>query len=213
MRNSKYCFIMIKNNSFTILIGVNDLVRPTMSSIIEFYNAEHGTKLKLDDIKSLNYNENFPEISDISSFKRKYSCELFYDSIPFDNAKEIISDLHKKHNIIFFEPDVEGLEGLTRMWLKNNLVHDRFIFSRNISPISVDIFLDDDVGNLENKYRPNLIMAKHTACFRKPWNEHYAGTKISSLISFFNYVTLLETNKSKYVKKKEIDYVNEMVKL
>lgn len=100
------------------------------------------------------YSVNFDEM--IKEFNEKYS-HSYDEAVVIKEAKEIINELKKNHNLYFVTARNNGLEGITKNWLNKNEIHDIEVYLLGCDDkigkareLECHIFIEDNPFNAIN---------------------------------------------------------------
>lgn len=189
----------------TFLIDVDEVLRQTLSKMIEVYNKEFpDTQKKFDEITDYKTEVCFPEIEEVTGktashwFFQDNSEELFLNSEPFPYIKEDIETLKKYGKVIILTYQKTYLNKYhTMLWLeKNGIEPDGICFLKDKTLIEGDYFIDDNDWNFINN------SSKHGIIITAPYNKD----KTCEIIK--------ETSKCRTIERFDSlhDFVNNFVK-
>ena len=154
-----------------MIIGIDfdDVLFPTMQTVIDIYNERHNTNLKMTDITSYK----FCDCLDDSVAKEFISItneQMLYDRLkPFNKAVQVISTLIKRgHKVII----ATATDAKNLCW-KEELLEEFFPFIPKTDVIKihekgllrVDVLIDDCLNQLISNFCERI-------CFDRPWNRN-----------------------------------------
>lgn len=160
----------------SVVVDVDDVLRPFAQNVINCYNEEYGKNMKLEDIVGWEFIKHAPEIKDFETFVSKYRGELLILSKPYNLARDFMVRLRDRgYRVTIATNQFKSVQGCTYTWLeKNDIPYDNLFFGKDKYLIRGDIMLDDKFRNLQKfKVRNRGSLA---LLMDKPWNREVPPT-------------------------------------
>lgn len=167
MYNSHLNNLKTNNNKekLTILCDVDEVVNNLVEKILVKYNEKYNDNVKTDDITDF-YIKPFlkEECKDVFA---EFCTDEFLETLEVQpKAKEIIDRLMGKHNFYFLTSTHPSNVNAKHKWLSNLFpayTQKNLIICMDKSLVHGDVLIDDNLNNLSDSVKYNLI-------FDKPWN-------------------------------------------
>ena len=173
--------------------------------IIDFLQSEYGLEWTLDCFKTYRMEDNtfFPESEELDTKVRKEvlailkSHEELFKAKPMEGAQEALQKFKRSgHKLFFITARSKTNQHLTFKWLrKYDIPFDKLIMvgdkpkGINGKRYALDMFVDDQVCNLESMYQYKKRWRKGLLLFDKPWN--LASINSERFIRVFNWEEIL----------------------
>ena len=146
------------NTNYTFLIDVDEVLRQTLSKMVEVYNKHFpDTKVKFDEVSDYVTEKSFPGIKEVTGmtashwFFQEHGKEMFLESNPFPFIKEDIETLKKYGKVVIltyqktYDNKFDTLE-----WLKmNGIEADGICFLKDKTLMSGTYMIDDNDWNFQ----------------------------------------------------------------
>ena len=138
-------------------IDIDEVLRSTLSKMVEVYNREFHDNKQMKDIHSFVVEESFPRITQETGIKagdwffQLHSKEIFEDAEMLFGVLEAIEILKKFGEIIIVSYQKTPLNKKQAIdWLdKHGITYDGLCFLKNKSIVHVDYFIDDNDWNFK----------------------------------------------------------------
>lgn len=137
----------------TIALDMDDVFADASLSLLNHFNANHGTTYTLDQMNGQNFNEFFsPE--DFSEIRSYLFMPHFFEELPIiEGASEVLPDLVEKHDVFVVSAAQEFPLSLSEksFWLDRNFPMIKWtnrVFCGVKSIIDADVLIDDHIYNL-----------------------------------------------------------------
>lgn len=155
------------------LIDCDEVLRQTLSKMIEVYNKHFPDKKKVEDVKSFKTEISFPEIEKITGqtashwFFQEHGEEMFLDTEPFPHVKEDIETLKKYGKVIILTyQKTYANKRHTLEWLeKVGIEPDGICFMKDKTLVKGDYLIDDNDWNFKGNH------AKYGILIDAPYNK------------------------------------------
>lgn len=181
-------------------VDIDEVIKDTLDSVIEFYYQKTGKRIPRDDFKSYRWWE-------VWGIEKKEAIKIWNDFVKSDlhkdtpmikGSKEAIEILDKNHDILFITSRADEIEKETREWFKihfpnkNFKIHFTSYIEQGKVPKSdicirqgVEILIEDDVVYSEECAEKGIKVI----LFDKPWNQ---GLEHKKIIRVENWSEALE---------------------
>lgn len=154
-------------------IDIDEVLRGTLSKMLEVYNREFKDNKTMDDVHSFVVEESFPRILAETGIKagdwffQLHSKEIFEDAALLPHAVEAIEILKKFGKIVIISYQKTPLNKEQAIeWLdKHGITYDGLCFLKDKSLLHVDYLIDDNDWNFKGS------TAQYGVLIKAPYNK------------------------------------------
>ena len=156
-----------------IAVDVDQVLRKNLGTMVDMYNKEFGTDMKISDVKEFMVEVSFPLIPERLGVKasdwffKDHAKELFLDAPAYDNIKECINRLKEVADVVIitYQKDYTNKK-YTLDWLQRNGIDPNGIcFLRDKTLMHCDALIDDNDWNFLGTHCGTAVLAT------QPYNE------------------------------------------
>ena len=182
-------------NKPTLLIDIDEVLRPFVQPLLNCYNRIYKTSFKFENIKEYNIVKVLTELKDMNGFQEfvsEHREEIYMNTRPYKDVKAPLLLLASEYHITLLTSVFNSGIALTKVWLKiNDIYYDELIFDHHKEKYEGFAMIDDGIHNLET------TKAKYRILINRPWNESYIGSvRFDSLKDASKFI-LNELNENK----------------
>ena len=169
-----------------ISFDFDDVLAPTMDSLIRMINDHYGTTYKVDHFIEWDFDKNFDSGIDYAKF---IATEEFYHALePYEDIHYLRKLTDQGDDVLvvtaFMTPaDIAGKYAFREKHMPF-IPKENFLFTSRKDVVHVDFFLDDRLFNVENS------PALHKAVKVQPWNKHatHDFPVFGNLTEFYHFI-------------------------
>lgn len=160
-------------NCFTIAIDMDDTIEDLLVTWIKWLNKEHNLNASIEDVKSYDMKDLYPELSSDEIYAPLFDDAFWYYVFPKDNASHYIKKLIENGQDVYivtsshYATIKNKIEAIIKQYFPF-IDWQHIITTCNKQMIKCDIMIDDAPYNLENGEYVRVL-------FDAPHNQNYAA--------------------------------------
>ncbi len=162
------------NKRLKIAVDCDEVLRCTVSRMLELYNKEFNASKKMEDIESFDVAVSFPDILEKTGhsaahwFFDLHSRDIFFDNKSFPGSDWAIEELKKYGDvtILSYQDTYDNKKDTLEFLHKEGLDTDNVCFLNDKSRLDCDIMIDDNPDYFKN------CKAKVCVLITAPYNKN-----------------------------------------